>query len=181
MLAQSEARFLQRETLFALREEESVSQQLAKREENVAKKEASMVQREQAILSREASSGRREQALQFEISELRRQLASEKATAATAVEMHQVTKAAVQVKKEKVENLEQEHAEIRKCNICYERDVEVILLKCMHACLCSACAEQLQNVSDEKKSVTCPLCREKSSNNGRGASRWQIKRFFWAT
>ena len=126
----------------------------AQREATNAHREAMMARREQVVQSREASSGRREQALLLEISDLKRQLASEKAAAATAVEMHQGTKAAVKVKKEHVEDLE----DAGKCKVCFERAANVVFSPCGHCSTCQACADGLPLHGGENRRQ-CVICR----------------------
>ena len=69
------------------------------------------------------------------IAELWRRLTSEQAAAATAVELHDRTKAVVVVKKEKVEGLE----DASKCKVCFEQEANVICRPCSHVSTCEAC------------------------------------------
>ena len=131
---------------------------LAKTTAKLAQSEAIIIatsQREAALVSREASSGRREQALLLEIAELERQLVYEKAFSATAVEMHRGIKAAVQVKKEKVEELE----DAGRCKVCYERPANVVCFPCGHCSTCKACADDLPRNGD-LSNRKCPICRD---------------------
>ena len=151
--AQREAKLAKSEAAIAQRRA-TLSQEFAMREATFAQRVAIMAQREQAVQAREVSSGCREQALLLENAELKRQLASEKAAAATAVEMHQGTKAAVKVKKEHVEDLE----DAGKCKVCFERAANVVFSPCGHCSTCQACADGLPLHGEENRR-RCVICR----------------------
>ena len=100
------------------------------------------------------------------IAELRRRLTSEQAAAATAVELHDRTKAVVVVKKEKVEGLE----DASKCKVCFEQEANVICHPCSHVSTCEACFAGLAPGRVEGESVMkkrCPMCRGLVNSHGR--------------
>lgn len=54
--------------------------------------------------------------------------------------------------------------EDNKCIICYDKDIDCIVVPCQHLCICSTCAEQLKQTSDEMRNPSCPLCRTEIGN-----------------
>ena len=114
------------------------------REQALGLREAAVEQWAATVAQREARTTQKEHAiLLLENADLRRQLVSEKVT-----EKDWGRFAAGLVKQEHAENLEREN-EATKCFICEDSDVEVVLVKCMHACLCSTCSEQLFALSNQ--------------------------------
>eukprot|EP00438_Fugacium_kawagutii_P009852 Skav209419 [mRNA] locus=scaffold1411:335714:336373:+ [translate_table: standard] len=50
---------------------------------------------------------------------------------------------------------------IMRCKVCLDAVIQVIVLRCKHLCLCSACLETLQKKAEEKgELLRCPLCKE---------------------
>ena len=84
-------------------------------------------------------------------------LASEQAAAATAVELHQRTRAVVRVKQEKVEELN----DAAKCKVCFEGAANVLCNPCSHVVTCEVCFAALPSVGAGRgRRKPCPLCRE---------------------
>lgn len=54
--------------------------------------------------------------------------------------------------------------EDNKCIICYDKDIDCIVVPCQHLCICSKCAEQLKQSSEEMRNPSCPLCRTEIGN-----------------
>ena len=47
----------------------------------------------------------------------------------------------------------------RMCVVCMEREKSVVLMPCLHLCICQGCVDQLVAQSGRKKAM-CPVCRE---------------------
>ncbi len=93
----------------------------------------------------------------------------------------------IRVKKEKMQEVQKERDEaIEKaqkerdealkeaettslCCICYEEQIEFVLMNCMHI-FCGICIIYIKEKSVDKNTVVCPRCRKKSTYKKRGRS-----------
>ena len=159
-----EAAVLAREAVVTSEREDLTKSMLAR--------ETSLLAREQSMATRERSVGKavaaavatavaaeRQHAAAAKDA-LLRQLASEQAAAATAVELHDRTKAVVVVKKEKVEEMAGQLEEAKQCSVCLERDCDRVLSACGHA-FCRQCVDGVVERSVAAAGRLCPTCRAK--------------------
>ena len=47
----------------------------------------------------------------------------------------------------------------KMCVVCMEREKSVLLMPCLHLCICQGCTDQLIAHSGRKKAM-CPVCRQ---------------------
>jgi hypothetical protein len=56
-----------------------------------------------------------------------------------------------------------QHSE-KMCVVCMEREKSVVLMPCLHLCICQECTDQLIAHSGRKKAM-CPVCRQLIQNH----------------
>merc|ERR1712216_975514 len=85
------------------------------------------------------------------VGSLERSLSSKDASAQECLRM----KAQILELQRRLEKEEERHI----CKICYEREINSVILNCAHVCLCSRCAQQVTH---------CPICRTEMKQLGGG-------------
>jgi hypothetical protein len=57
---------------------------------------------------------------------------------------------------------ESESLNLKKCSICLEKLISMVIINCGHCVLCNDCGNKLLNLDEKDKK--CPICRKNISN-----------------
>jgi len=58
----------------------------------------------------------------------------------------------IKERKQKLLTKQMNKIDCRKCLICYEKEIKILIKACNHLCVCTDCSEKVDS---------CPICREK--------------------
>ncbi|KAJ3260858.1 DNA helicase rad5 [Boothiomyces macroporosus] len=88
-------------------------------------------------------------------------LISKTSTDESELQLESIIQKYCSTKTEYTNNLESEIKNIKECPVCFESEMENILLPCLHTS-CKPCIQDIITTSEEKgEDILCPICRQK--------------------